>query len=180
MKALLVIDMINDFLKPGAVLEVPMGREIIPNIIKHINESKKGKAPIYRKDLIFVSDAHNENDREFKYWPRHAVIGTNGVVIFDKLRHFIITEKIRYEYINKQTYSGFFHTKLDDLLKYKKVDKVYITGILTNICVFITAVEAQMRGYETYVYKDSVATLMQEENIRTLEQLGRVFKIKVI
>jgi len=34
--ALIVMDMINDFLEKGAVLEVPMGREIIPKIIKRI------------------------------------------------------------------------------------------------------------------------------------------------
>lgn len=173
--ALLVIDMINDFLKEGAPLEVPMGRDIIPRIQEAVLTASVSKYPI-----VLVSDAHVVDDKEFKLWPKHAVIGTNGAMLFDKLKDFILAEKIGFEYINKQTYSGFFHTRLDDLLKSKKVKRVFVTGILTNICVFVTAVEAQMRGYEVRILKDGVAALTQEENYRTLEQLEKVFKVKIL
>ncbi len=176
-RALLVIDMINDFLDKGAVLEVPMGREIIPNIIKHINQSKKGKAPIDRKDLIFINDSHKDNDIEFKHWPKHAIWGMQGANLYGKL----FKDLSHHSYIiRKQTYSGFLNTGLDNLLKSRNINKLYITGILTNICVFVTAVEAQMQGYEVIIYRDSVAALTQEENDRALEQLEKVFKVKIL
>jgi len=176
--ALLVIDMINDFLEKGAVLEVPMGRDIISKIIKKIKT-----ADDLKQKIIFVCDVHEKNDKEFKYWPPHALFNTDGALIPDEIRFSIVISDIvhsRAQWVNKHTYSGFFHTKLDALLKYEKIEKVFITGILTNICVFITAIEAQMRGYETYVYRDGVAALSQEANDRALEQLEKTFKIKVV
>ena len=42
-KALLIIDMLNDFVREGAPLEVPSTRNIIPSIKKEIKESEKYK-----------------------------------------------------------------------------------------------------------------------------------------
>ncbi len=173
MKALLVIDMINDFLEPGAILEVPMGRAIVPRIEKRIKTAIDSK-----QQVIFVNDSHEKNDSEFKYWPKHAIHETRGSSLYGDLIIRLYTHEAHL--IRKQTYSGFLNTGLDDLLKSQGIDKLYITGILTNICVFITAVEAQMRGYETFVYRDSVATLTQKDNDRALEQLEKVFKITIL
>ncbi|MBA7541293.1 Peroxyureidoacrylate/ureidoacrylate amidohydrolase RutB [subsurface metagenome] len=82
--------------------------------------------------------------------------------------------------IHKITYSGFLYTTLDGYLREKNIKKVYIAGILTNICVFIMAIETQMRGYETFVYRDSVAALTQEANDRALEELEKVFKVNIL
>lgn len=174
--ALLVIDMINDFLEPGAILEVPMGRKIIPSIAKRIVEFES-----FGWLILFVNDRHRSGDAEFKHQPVHACYPTDGMLPSEKLRKLIKIHTLHNTgYIYKQTYSGFLDTELEKELKYWNINKVYITGILTNICVFVTAVEAQMRGYETYVYKDSVAALTQEVNDRTLEQLEKTFKIKIL
>jgi len=174
--ALLVIDMINDFLKEGAPLEVPMGREIIPNIAKRIIEFES-----YGWLILFVNDRHRSKDAEFRYQPTHALYPTDGILPYEKLRRSININSLRnIGYIYKHTYSGFLDTELEKELRYWNISKVYIAGILTNICVFITAVEAQMRGYETFVYRDSVAALTQEANDRALEELEKVFKVKIL
>jgi len=173
-EALLEIDMINDFLKPGAVLEVPTGREIIPNIAQKIKH-----AEIVGKPIIFVSDSHRIFDDELNYWPKHAMVGTNGRLLYEKLRSSIgINSLHNLHTVDKYTYSGFYGTDLDRLLKGYGVSTIFLTGILTNICIFITAIEAQMRGYNVVVFEDSVAALTQEENNRALEQLEKVFKIR--
>lgn len=177
-EALLVIDMINDFLEPGAVLEVPMGRKIIPKIKGHIKiHGSSGGS------LFFVNDNHDIDDKEFKDWPKHAIRDTNGANLYSEL----LDEYVRigrYSYdpkiIHKTTYSGFLRTDLWELTRQRVIDKIYITGILTDICIFITAVEAKMRGYDTYVYRDSVATLTQQDNDRALEQLENTFKITIL
>ncbi len=176
--ALLVIDMINDFLLPGAPLEVPMGGEIIPRIKEEIKAFHSSGNLI-----IFVSDSHSPNDKEFDYWPEHAIYHKRGARIIDAFQCDSEIGQIVREYatkIGKHTYSAFFVTGLNEHLRRYGITTVKITGILTNICVFITAVEAQIRGYETFVYRDSVAALTQKDNDRALEQLEKVFKITIL
>ncbi|MCD6129492.1 MAG: isochorismatase family protein, partial [Deltaproteobacteria bacterium] len=66
-KALLIIDMLNDFILSGAPLEVPEARGIILNVKKEIEEARKNK-----EYIIYVCDSHTEDDKEFKIWPKHA------------------------------------------------------------------------------------------------------------
>lgn len=175
-EALLVIDMINDFLKEDSPLEVPAGRDIIPNLAKRIIEFES-----LGRLILFVNDRHRSLDAEFKHQPIHALQSTDGALPSEKLRISVDIHKLRNTgYIYKHTYSGFLDTELEKELKYWNISRIYITGILTNICVFVTAVETQMRGYETFVYRDSVAALTQEVNDRALEELEKVFKVKIL
>src|SRR3972149_4392429 len=100
-KALLIIDMLNDFVLPGSPLEVPDTRKIIPNIQREIAKARQeGNA------VIYVCDTHDPNDKEFSKfnWPPHAVIGTQGAKVIDELKPQkgdIIIEKT--------SYSGFYN-----------------------------------------------------------------------
>ncbi len=176
--ALLVIDMINDFLLPGAPLEVPMGRKIVSNIKEHIMVYGSQS-----NSVIFVNDNHERYDKEFEDWPKHAIKDTIGASLYHKLMddylridHYHYDPKI----IHKKTYSVFLHTDLWELTRQRAINKIYITGILTNVCVFISAIEAKMRGYETYIYRDSVAALSREANDRALSDLENTFKVSII
>ena len=174
--ALLVIDMINDFLLPGAPLEVPMGRDIISNVKCKLDIFLGNQDWAY--SVILVNDMHNKDDREFDYWPKHALFGTTGSCIYDELIQYIRYDRV--SLIGKRTYSGFLNTRLERILIERQIDDIYIVGILTNVCVFVTAIEAQMRGYGVYIYRDSVAASSQDANDRALETLENTFKVRVI
>ena len=134
-----------------------------------------------------MCDNHGEGDKEFEYWPKHALAGTDGARLDGRVLgdfHFWNSlaepNKPTGWYTCKKTYSGFLNTDLDAILKDRKTRKVYIAGILTDVCVLVTAIESQMRGYETFIYRKCVAALTQEKNDRALEQLEGIFKVKVI
>lgn len=169
--------MINDFLLPDAPLEVPMGREIIPKILGHIKDFRN-----YSDRIYFVNDSHSRDDKEFDIWPKHAIKNTNGANLCNELikEYLQQSDGHELEIIKKLTYSAFYKTDLGLKLDVYNPDNLYIAGLVTNICVFITAIEAKMRGYETFVYRDSVAALTQEANDRALEQLEKVFKIQIV
>lgn len=169
-EALFVIDMLNDFVEKGAPLEVSAARAIIPNIQKRIREARQKDAII-----IYLCDAHDLDDKEFTKWPPHALKGTRGAKIIKELKPNL--EDI---IVLKNRYSGFFGTNLADLLEVLNIEKIYITGILANVCVFFTAVEASMRDYEVVVWADSIAALSEEDEETALDQLERMLKIKVI
>lgn len=169
-KAVLVIDMLNDFVLKGALLEVPKGREIVPALKGRIEEARREGIPV-----IYVCDSHDKDDEEFKVWPPHAISGTEGAEIIKELK----PEKKDY-IMRKQRYSGFFKTDLDNLLKKLDVKELIITGLVTNICVLYTTADAVMRGYEVIVPKDSVAALSEKDGRFALNQMANILKAKII
>lgn len=169
-EALLIIDMLRDFVEEGAPLEVPAARAIIPNIQKRILLMRRRGAII-----IYICDLHKPHDKEFTKWPPHALKGSKGAEIIKELE-----PKLGDHIIPKNRYSGFLDTGLVTRLKAHRIEKIYITGILTNICVFFTAAEASMRDYEVVIWADSVAALSKTDHRVALDQLERVLKIEVI
>lgn len=165
-KALLIIDMLNDFVQPGAPLEVPGARDIIANIKRKIEEARQEKIPV-----IYLCDAHAPNDAEFRVWPPHAVRGTRGAVVIEELK-----PGKKDSVILKTTYSGFFGTKLDSLLKKIKPKQLIVTGVCTEICVLYTVADAYMRGYEVHVPEECVAGLTKEDHAFALRQMKQVLK----
>jgi nicotinamidase-related amidase len=169
-KALLVIDMLNDFVLKGAVLEVPAARNIIPDLKKRIDEAREKKIPI-----IYICDSHAEDDKEFEIWPPHAIKGTKGAQVVEEL-----SPKDGDYLVEKTTYSGFYNTELDDLLKKLDVNELIVAGTVTNICIMYTASDAVLRGYRVIVPEDCVAGLNEEDHQFALKQMKNILKAEII
>ena len=138
-----IIDMANDFVTGS--LANDRARRIIPNI-KRLTDA----ARMYGTPVIYLTDAHSPNDLEFRKWPPHAIKGTWGAGIIDELA------PAKGDYvIEKTTYSAFFETGLDTMLKDLGVGRVIITGQHTNICDRHTAADAFFRGYKIAIVPDA-------------------------
>lgn len=171
-KALLVIDMLNDFVKKGAPLEVPETRRVIPAIQEEIANAQREKYPV-----IYICDSHEPDDQEFRRfgWPAHAVRGTSGAQVVDELRPSsgdLIVEKA--------TYSGFYNTRLDNLLKTLGVGTLRLTGCVTHICVMFTASDAVLRGYAVEVVKMGVAGLAPQDHEAALRIMNTVLGAAIV
>ncbi|NOZ69816.1 MAG: cysteine hydrolase [Deferribacteres bacterium] len=171
-EALLVIDMLNDFVLEGAPLEVPETRKIIPAIKREIQRARESGGRV-----IYICDAHDRDDREFtKFgWPAHAVRGTKGAEIIDELRPG--KEDI---VIEKTTYSGFYNTALDETLKKLGVERLRLTGCVTHICVMFTASDAVLRDYKVEVVEDGVAGLAKEDHEAALRIMKNVLGVAIV
>src|SRR5947208_10737430 len=53
--ALLVIDMQHGFLEPGAALEVPPGRAIIPNLRRLIDTCRRRRVPVIFTEFVYAT-----------------------------------------------------------------------------------------------------------------------------
>ncbi len=170
-EALLVIDMLNDFVLEGAPLEVPDTRKIIPIIKDEIDKARAAGKPV-----IYICDAHAPDDKEFKKfgWPAHAVKGTRGAEVIEELKPG--KEDI---IIRKTTYSGFYGTDLDETLKRLGVDSLRLTGDVTHICVLFTASDAVLRGYVVAVVEDGVAGLSKEDHDAALRIMKNVMAVEI-
>ncbi len=160
-KAVVVIDMLNDFILEGAPLEVSKGRDIVPNIEKLVNKAHERNIQI-----IYLCDNHMPNDPEFESWPGHCVKETEGAKIIGEL-----TPKEGDIVIPKRRYSGFFGTDLDLHLRENGIDTVFLTGVCTDICVYFTSVDAFQRGYKVNVVEDATATLTDEAHNFSIKQV---------
>ena len=162
--ALIIVDMINDFMEPDGALPVPAAKGIVPYIASLVKEARERGIPV-----LYVDDAHDPDDKEFQNWPVHAVEGTEGARVVKEL------EPGEGDYVIPcKSYSGFFETNLHELLTGLGVEHVVVTGTVTNICVYATCLDAYMRGFRITVPKKGVAGLNEEENLFTLRQIEQV------
>lgn len=155
--ALLVIDMINDFVT--GEFENERAKDIVPNIKELLAAARSSG-----KLVIYVSDTHPEGDSEFSIWGEHAVAGTEGSEVIPEL------EPKDDDYtLEKREYSAFYETGLDSLLEELDVDDLVLTGVLTHICIQHTAADAFFRDYGVIVPKGCVDDLSDEENREALK-----------
>lgn len=171
-EALLVIDMLNDFVNEGAPLEVPETRRVMPAISRELRRARSNNIPV-----IYVCDSHAPDDIEFRRfgWPAHAVKGTRGAEVVAVLK----PEKGDIV-IEKSTYSGFYQSKLDEVLNKLGVKRLRLTGCVTHICVLFTASDAVLRGYDVEVVSDGVAGLAREDHDAALRIMKNVMGAKII
>lgn len=165
-QALLIIDMLNDFILPGAPLEVPGGRDIIPNIQREIKKAHVEGYPVF-----YLNDSHAPNDAEFKVWPVHAVKGTDGANVVDGLKP---TEKDNV--VEKTRYDGFFETDLGDQLIALGITDVIMVGVCTEICINYTGSSAIMRGIKVHVPQDCVSALTNADGDAALRMITQVLQ----
>lgn len=168
MKALLVIDMLNDFVEEGGTLVVQGAKSIIPAINAEIKKFRDAS-----ETIIFVCDSHAKNDKEFKIWPAHCVAGTKGAEIVKGLDFQNDT------IVRKTRYSAFYKTDLEKLLKNKKIDTLVLTGILTDICVLYTAGDAYVRGFKVIVPENCVASISEERHEWALRHMKEVLNAEI-
>jgi nicotinamidase-related amidase len=171
-EALLVIDMLNDFVREGAPLEVPDTRSIIPVIKQEIDMAHAAGNPV-----IYVCDSHAADDKEFSKfgWPAHAVKGTRGAAVVDELKpasNDIV--------IPKDTYSGFYGTDLEKTLRLLGIDALRLTGDVTHICILFTAADAVLRDYRVAVVEDGVAGLAREDHDAALRIMKNVMAVQIV
>lgn len=172
MKALILVDIQNDFL-PGGALAVPRGDEVIPvaNRLQQIFPLVVATQDWHPADHSSFA-ANHPGKKEFEQielnglpqtlWPVHCVQGTHGA----ELAHSLTRERIakifpKGTYAGVDSYSGFFDndhrksTGMGEWLRAQGVDEVYVCGLATDYCVKATALDAKQLGFKTYLVEDA-------------------------
>ena len=146
-RALLVLDMIVDYLTPGRPLEVARARDIVPAIAARLEAARKEGIPV-----VYIVDQHKPGDPDLALWGGHAIEGTEGDEVWPAL-----APKPGDRVVHKPTYSAFSRSDLEQVLAELKVDTLVLTGCLTEIGLFCTAKDALERGYAVELPPDAQA-----------------------
>jgi len=180
--ALAIIDMQNTFLRPGAPVEVPKGRDIVAGINRLTGRLRELSVPV-----IWVTHA-NSRDGDKSDWPsffdvfvaadlREKTIdglepGADGQQIWAELDVADVDL-----HIFKNRYSALIagSSSLERLLRERGIDTILIAGTKTNVCCESTARDAMMLDFNTVMLSDCTATLSDEEHLATLETMIQQF-----
>lgn len=166
--AVVVVDMLNDFLVPGGKMVLPDGDRIVPCQKSLIDAGRKAGFLI-----VYVNDAHRpglKKDREFLKRGEHCIEGTWGAEVIDQLK-----PQQGDVVVIKRRFSGFFETDLDLTLKDSGIGTLIIMGVVTNICVRSTIHDAFFRGYQVIVPRDCVAATGPREQESSLYDIETHF-----
>jgi len=168
--AVIVVDMINEFCKPGGRMVLPGYETLVPFQLAVIEAARKAGAPV-----IWVRDSHRRNlrrDREMLKRTLHSTEGSWGTEVIEDLGaredEFVVL---------KSRYSAFFQTDLDLILKDMVIDQLVVFGVVTNICVRSTVHDAFFLGYEIVVPRDCCAATGPREQESSLYDIATHFGI---
>jgi len=186
MKALIIVDIQNDFL-PGGALAVQNGDAVIPVINKLQSQF----------DLVIATqDWHPADHKSFAsmhpgkkifdeimldglpqvLWPDHCVQETEGA----KFSAQLDTKKIEAIFRkgmdkNIDSYSGFFDngkkkaTGMGAYLKGRGVTSIYVCGLAADYCVYFTALDGLEMGFQSTIITDATRAIDKENFEKVLE-----------
>lgn len=163
-RALLVIDMLEDFISEEGVLYIGAPAEkVAQNVAKALEHARSEGIPV-----IYVCDSHDQDDSEFAMFPPHCIQGSRGAGVVEDLRP-LPGERV----IKKRRFSAFFGTDLDLYLREHGIEELVLTGVCTNICVLYTAADARMLNYRVTVLSDCVASFDEEAHSFALREMEK-------
>ncbi len=169
-EAVLVVDMLKGFLEPGYPLYCGDGsRNIIPKVVNLLKDKTASAVP-----LLYLCDNHHQEDPEFSMYPAHCIRGTEESRIIDELSPY------PGNIIPKTTFSGFYQTDLERRLKEISPQTIFVVGVCTDICIQYVVADLRVRGYETVVWEECVASFNQEGHHHALGYMEKILGAKVI
>lgn len=170
--ALLVIDMQNDFVQPGAPLQVAGVSSIIPKVKGLLTLFREKHLPVFH--ILRVHRASGVDveitRREIFSKTPFAVEGTPGAEVIPELAP-IVGEHI----VRKTRMSAFFQTDLDLMLRTLSIDTLFVAGIQTPNCVRTTVFDAMAFNYRVFLVKDAVGAktdAIHEANVLDMQNIG--------
>jgi nicotinamidase/pyrazinamidase len=192
MKALILVDIQNDFL-PGGPLAVPDGDAVIP-----VANSLQSAFPV----VVATQDWHPPNHGSFAVshpgkgvfeqielnglpqtlWPIHCVQNTKGARLADRLQQDRIAKVFQKGTdAGIDSYSGLFDnghrksTGLGEWLREKGVTEVFVCGLATDYCVKFTTLDAVQLGFKAFLVQDASRGVgLREDDVKkAIEEMRR-------
>ncbi|UCD32450.1 MAG: isochorismatase family protein [Desulfobacterales bacterium] len=156
--ALLVIDMQHYFLS--------MAAPILENVLSIIDVCRsKG---IW---TIFTQHGHKnvatEDGMLAQWWGDLIEYGSKNWELINLLK-----PSARDRIINKNQYSAFHGTGLDESLRSRNIEELIITGVMTNCCCETTARDAFVKDFRVFFISDATATVNDELHLASLKNLA--------
>jgi nicotinamidase/pyrazinamidase len=135
-KALLLVDMSNDFIRLDGALNCGQpGMDIVPYCRQLVETFLEDG------DYVFdVRDLHDRSDYEIAsgMFPPHNLRGTSGQELISELKELLCRKEKQWVFIPKKHYNAGYGTSLFSLIREKGITEIHLVGVCTDICVRYT------------------------------------------
>ncbi len=159
--ALLVIDMQQYFRG--------LAEPILSNVISLIDVCRDNGVKIF-----FTRHGHRDTEKDggmLSEWWEDVIY--YGSAEWGLIRELKVNEKETI--LDKNRYSAFFGTDLDERLRVERVEDLVICGVMTNCCCETTARDAFVHDYRVFFVADATATANEELHLASLKNLAYGF-----
>jgi nicotinamidase/pyrazinamidase len=171
------VDSQLDFLYPSGALYVPGAERVVPNIARLNRYAAAHGIPV-----VSTTDAHAENDPEFRVWPPHCVAGTTGQHKAEATRldrRIVIPNRpcplelagAQQIVVEKQHVDVFTAPNLQRVVDLLAANRFVLYGVVTEICVLFAARGLLKTGKPVTVVTDAVETLNPADSARALDEI---------
>jgi ureidoacrylate peracid hydrolase len=177
----IIVDLQNGFMEPGAPVEVPVAREIVPNVNRISAAVRDGGGK-----NIFLRMTVDANSRaSWSNWFAHLHSRESGTTLtqaFTRGAHYWQlwpTLEIAQvdEIVDKFRFGAFVPgaSPLHEILQRHRIDTLIISGTLSNCCCDSTARDAMQMNYKILFVSDANAALTDAAHNATLENMAFLF-----
>ena len=119
--------------------------------------------------VIYANDNFGRWRSDFREVVEHC--------LHDGVRGQVLAETLHPDpddyFVLKPKHSAFFATTMELLLAHLGVQRLILTGVAGDACVFMTACDAHLRGFRLHVPADCVASIVAADNQSALAHMQR-------
>jgi len=180
-RALIHVDYTNDFVaSDGALTSGKPGQDIHDKVLELTKRFYENS-----EYIAFTIDLHEKDNPfhpETALFPPHNLKGTKGRELYGDLEEYFqqIKASDNVYYTPKTRYSAFAGTDLEIKLRERDIKEVHIIGVVTDICILHTAVDAYNKGFNIVIHKDAVASFNQAGHVWALSHFTDTLGAQVV
>jgi len=163
-KALLVMDMQIDFIDENG--KFPIEKNQINDLIAIINHTIDD---FHKNDyeIIYIRNIFNKNDKNNKYRNYSGIEGTSGIEIDPRIN--IVSENI----FTKNSSNAFTNKDFENYLIQRKINELYLCGVMADVCVYETSLGAFNRNYKVNYISNAVGAISAKDIEKTIQKLKK-------
>lgn len=167
--ALVLVDVLNSFYKPGAPNHYDRVGETLEPMKRLLQAARLADALV-----VHAVERHRPglNDFEQPKLPVHCEIGADDAAY---VPGFEPAPRAREVEVPKRRYSAFFGTDLALLLREQGIETVVIAGVKTNVCIRATTQDAFAYGFSVLIPRDATNSNRRHLEEAALEDIDRYF-----
>ena len=176
-----IVDLQNGFMEPGAPVEVPVAREIVPNV-NRISAAVRAHGG---RNIFLRMTVDAESCASWSNWFKHLHSPASAASMRESFargaHHWQLwpaLERTGSDLTVDKTRFGAFvpgASALHSILQGHGIDTLIITGTLTNCCCESTARDAMQMNYKIIFVSDANAALSDAAHNATLENMAFLF-----
>ena len=181
MRGLIIVDYSNDFVSSEGALTAGEPAQALDTYIADLAEDfiKQGDFVAFINDLHVIDDTYHPESKAF---PPHNIQGTWGRELYGEVGRVYQENKNRPNvfWSDKRRYSAFAGTELDIRLRERNITEIWLVGVVTDICILHTSVDAYNLGYNVTIPEAGVTSFNQVGHKWALDHFEQTLQFNVI